>query len=59
MRKFSKILTVLLTLALLCGTVLSVVSYAEEEPASREALNVSGASNNRYTDFESDRKSVV
>ena len=52
MRKFSKILTVLLTLALLCGTILSVVAQAEETE-SRESLNITGVSHNKYTDFES------
>ena len=52
MRKFSKILTVLLTLALLCGVILSVVTSAAEGE-SREALNVTKSSKNLYTDFES------
>ena len=52
MRKISKILTVLLTLALLCGVILSVVASAAEGE-SREALNVTKSNNNLYTDFES------
>jgi hypothetical protein len=51
MRKFSKILTVLLTLALLCGVVMSVFASAAAGE-SREALSVSGAAHNRYSDFE-------
>ena len=53
MRKFSKILTVLLTLCLLCGVILSVVASAEDETESREALNITQASHNRYDDYES------
>ena len=52
MRKISKILTVLLTLALLCGVILSVVASAAEGE-SREALNVTKSTKNLYTDFES------
>ena len=51
MRKSSKILTVLLTLILLVGVVLSVVASAESE--SRETLNITKSSKNLYTDFES------
>lgn len=56
MRKFSKILTVLLTLALLCGVIMSVFASAAEGE-SREALNITQANHNRYTDFESKNSS--
>ena len=52
MKKFSKIMTVVLTVVLLCGTMLSVVAQAAPGE-SREVLNITGASYNKYTDFES------
>ena len=49
MRKFSKLLTVLLTLALLCGVILSVFASAAE---GESQLKITNATYNMYTDFE-------
>ena len=49
MRKFSKILTVLLTLCLLCGVFVSIFASAEE--ATPPTLNVTGDSP-MYNDFD-------
>ena len=52
MRRFSKILTVLLTLCLLCGVFVSVFASAEE--ATAPVLNVTGDSP-MYNDFDGNK----
>ena len=52
MRKFSKILTVLLTLCLLCGVFVSIFASAEE--ATGPLLNVTGDSP-MYNDFDGNK----
>ena len=49
MRKFSKILTVLLTLALLCGVIMSVFASAAD---STWTPKITEDSRNRYDDFD-------
>lgn len=50
MKKFSKIILVLLTLSLVFGAVFSISASAA---TTAEMLNVSGAANNKYSDFDS------
>ena len=56
MKKFSKILLVLLSLSLVFGAVFSISASAAN---SADMLNVSGAAGNRYSDFEPGSNTIV
>lgn len=56
MKKFSKILLVLLTLSLVFGAVFSISASAAD---STHMLSASGAAHNRYSDFESGSNTIV